>query len=158
MDNYTIKMQNNLKIRQQAILDIIKSGPVYSQEELALRLQEAGIATTQATLSRDLSALRISKIPGEGYVIPVQNHPPTTDLPSGILRIQFSDHLAVVKTRPGMAPAVAALIDTLPLSPIIGTIAGDDTILLVGRVDSTQEDVLDALAPLFPEIKTRIVI
>lgn len=151
-------MQNSTKIRHQAILDIIHAGPVFSQEELALKLKDAGISSTQATLSRDLNALRISKIPGEGYVIPVKNHPPTTDLSSGVLRIQFSGQLAVLKTRPGLASAVAALIDTQAIRPIIGTIAGDDTILLVIRVDATQEDVLNALIRIFPEIKNRIVI
>ena len=151
-------MQNSTKIRHQAILEIIHNKRVYNQEELALLLKEAGISSTQATLSRDLNALKISKIPGEGYVIPVKNHPPTTDLSSGILRIQFSGQLAVLKTRPGLASAVAALIDTQMVRPIIGTIAGDDTILLIGRVDVTQADILDALNPIFPEIKTRLVI
>lgn len=151
-------MQNSTKIRHQAILEIIHNKRVYNQEELALLLKEAGISSTQATLSRDLNALKISKIPGEGYVIPVKSHPPTTDLSSGILRIQFSGQLAVLKTRPGLASAVAALIDTQMVRPIIGTIAGDDTILLIGRVDVTQADILDALNPIFPDIKTRLVI
>jgi transcriptional regulator of arginine metabolism len=151
-------MQSSTKIRQQAILDIIQSGPVYSQEELARRLREAGISSTQATLSRDLNSLKISKIPGEGYVVPVKNHLPTTDLSSGVLRIQFSGQMAVLKTRPGMASAVAALIDTQVISPIIGTLAGDDTILLIGRVDATQAEILDALVPFFPDIKTRVII
>lgn len=151
-------MQNSTKKRQQAILDIIHAGPVFNQEELALRLKEAGISSTQATLSRDLNALKISKIPGEGYVIPVKSHPPTTDLSSGVLRIQFSGQLAVLKTRPGLASAVAALLDTQVMRPVIGTIAGDDTILLIGRVDASQADILDALTPLFPDIKTRVVI
>lgn len=151
-------MQNSTKKRQQAILDIIHAGPVFNQEELARRLKEAGISTTQATLSRDLSTLRISKIPGEGYVIPVKNHPPTTDLSSGVLRIQFSGQMAVLKTRPGLASAVAALIDTQAMRPIIGTLAGDDTILLIGRVDAAQEDVLEALTPIFPDIKNRVIL
>ena len=151
-------MQSSTKIRQQAILDIIQSGPVYSQEELARRLREAGLSSTQATLSRDLNSLKISKIPGEGYVVPVKNHLPSTDLSSGVLRIQFSGQMAVLKTRPGMASAVAALIDTQVISPIIGTLAGDDTILLIGRVDATQAEILDALVPFFPDIKNRIII
>jgi len=151
-------MQSSTKIRQQAILDIIQSGPVYSQEELAGRLREAGISSTQATLSRDLNSLKISKIPGEGYVVPVKNHLPTTDLSSGVLRIQFSGQMVVLKTRPGMASAVAALIDSHVVSPIIGTIAGDDTILLIGRVDASQAEILDALTPFIPDIKNRVII
>jgi len=151
-------MQNNTKIRQQAILDIIQAGPVYSQDELALRLREEGISSTQATLSRDLKALRISKVPGEGYVVPSQGRSLSADFTAGILRIQFSANLGVIRTRPGLANAVAILIDNHLVFPVIGTIAGDDTILLILRNGATPDDVLDALTPLFPEIKNRYVI
>lgn len=151
-------MQNNTRLRQQAILEIIEAGPVFSQDELATRLRETGIASTQATLSRDLKALRISKVPGEGYVVPTRGRTLSTDFTSGILRIQFSGNLAVIRTRPGLANAVAVLIDNQMVFPVIGTIAGDDTILLIIRDGSSHEDVLDALTPLFPEIKNRLVI
>ena len=151
-------MQNNTKIRQQAILDIIQAGPVFSQEELAARLREEGIASTQATLSRDLKALRISKVPGEGYVVPSRGRSLSADFSAGILRIQFSGQLAVIRTRPGLANAVAVLIDNQMVFPVIGTIAGDDTILLIIREGSSADDVLDALTPLFPEIKNRLVV
>ena len=152
-------MQNNTKIRQQAILDIIQSGPVSNQEELAQRLMQAGIETTQATLSRDLRALKISKVPGEGYVTTApRRQSVATDLSSGILRIQFSGQLGVVKTLPGLANAVASLIDHQAVFPVIGTIAGDDTILLILREGSAPNAVLLALSPLFPEIKNRLVI
>ena len=151
-------MQNNTKIRQQAILDIIQSGPVFSQEELALRLKDAGIPSTQATLSRDLKSLKISKVPGEGYVSPASRKSMAADLSSGIVRIQFSGQLGVIKTLPGMANAVAILIDHQVLFPVIGTIAGDDTILLVLRAGATPEETLNTLVPLFPEIKNRLVI
>jgi transcriptional regulator of arginine metabolism len=151
-------MQNNTKQRQQAILDILQAGPVYSQDELALRLQEQGIASTQATLSRDLKALRISKVPGEGYVVPARGRSLSADFTSGILRIQFSANLGVIRTRPGLANAVAVLIDNRMVFPVLGTIAGDDTILLILRNGSTPDDVLDALTPLFPEIKNRYVL
>jgi len=152
-------MQNNTKIRQQAILDIIQSGPVSNQEELAQRLKQAGIETTQATLSRDLRALKISKVPGEGYVTTApRRQSVATDLSSGILRIQFSGQLGVVKTLPGLANAVASLIDHQAVFPVIGTIAGDDTILLILREGSAPNAVLLALSPLFPEIKNRLVL
>lgn len=157
-DIYTIKMQNSTKQRQLAILEIIRSGAVFSQEELALRLKEEGIPSTQATLSRDLKNLKISKVPGEGYVVPARGRTLSTDLSSGVLRIQFSGNLAVLRTRPGLASAIAALIDHQAIFPVIGTVAGDDTILLIVRNGSTQDDVLDALEPLFSEIKNRLVI
>ena len=151
-------MQNNTKMRQQAILDILQAGPVFSQDELALRLQEQGITSTQATLSRDLKALRISKVPGEGYVVPARGRSLSADFTSGILRIQFSANLGVIRTRPGLANAVAVLIDNRMVFPVLGTIAGDDTILLILRNESSPDDVLDALTPLFPEIKNRYVL
>ena len=153
-----MNMQSTTRIRQEAILEIIQSGPVYSQEELAPRLKEAGIPSTQATLSRDLKALKVTKVPGEGYVLPSRTQPMPTDLSSGPLRIQFSGNLAVIKTRPGLANAVAALIDHQTVFPVIGTLAGDDTILLVLKAGSTPEKVLDALTPLFPDIKSRLVL
>ncbi len=156
-DRYPLNMQNNTKIRQQAILDIIQAGPVFSQDELAARLREAGISSTQATLSRDLKALRISKVPGEGYVVPARGRSLSVDFTSGILRIQFSANLGVIRTRPGLANAVAVLIDNHMVHSVLGTIAGDDTILLILREEATPEVVLDALTPLFPEIKNRYV-
>ena len=150
-------MQNNTKIRQQAILDIVQAGPVFSQEELAARLKEEGITSTQATLSRDLKALRISKVPGEGYVVPARGRSLSADFTSGILRIQFSANLGVLRTRPGLANAVAVLIDNHVAGPVLGTIAGDDTILLILREGSTPEGVLDDLATLFPEINNRYI-
>ena len=152
-------MQNNTKIRQQAILETIQASPVYSQEELALRLKDKGIVSTQATLSRDLKALKISKVSGVGYVISeTPRNTVSTDLSSGILRIQFSGQLGVMKTLPGLANAVAILIDHQVLYPVIGTIAGDDTILLIIRAGSSAQDVLEALTPIFPEIKQRLAI
>ena len=151
-------MQNNTKIRQQAILNIVQAGPVFSQEELAARLKEEGITSTQATLSRDLKALRISKVPGEGYVVPARGRSLSADFTSGILRIQFSANLGVLRTRPGLANAVAVLIDNHVVGPVLGTIAGDDTILLILREGSAPHAVLLALSPLFPEIKNRLVI
>ncbi len=156
-DRYPLNMQNNTKIRQQAILDIIQAGPVFSQDELAARLREAGISSTQATLSRDLKALRISKVPGEGYVVPARGRSLSVDFTSGILRIQFSANLGVIRTRPGLANAVAVLIDNHMVHSVLGTIAGDDTILLILQEGSTPEVILDALTPLFPEIKNRYV-
>ena len=66
--------------------------------------------------------------------------------------------MGVIKTLPGLANAVASLIDHQVVFPIIGSIAGDDTILLVLREGSSPDSVLDALTPLFPEIKNRYIL
>lgn len=152
-------MQVNTKNRQQAILDILQVQPVFSQEELALHLKEAGIVTTQATLSRDLKALKISKVPGEGYVSRLHSHSTVANnLSSAIVRIQFSGQLGVIKTLPGLASAIASFIDHHEQVPVIGTIAGDDTLLLVLPAGRSAADVMEALIPLFPEIQNRLVL
>ena len=144
-------------IRQQTILDILKAGPVYSQDELSQRLQETGIQTTQATHSRDLKALKISKVPGEGYVLPAPHavQPPAADLPGGVVSIEFSGTLAVIKTQPGFANAIAFLIDHRAVQPVIGTVAGDDTVLAVLRTGVTPGQALEALSTIIPDIKQR---
>ena len=91
-------------------------------------------------------------------MVPSRGRTLHSDFSSGILRIQFSGHLGVIRTRPGLANAVAVLIDNQMVFPVIGTIAGDDTILIIIRDGSTTDDVLDALTPLFPEIKNRLVL
>ena len=144
-------MQNNTKIRQQAILDIIQAGPIFSQDELAARLKEEGIASTQATLSRDLKVLQAMKIPGEGYRLPL--HRSLGQSAQGIQSIEFSGNQAVVKTLPGFAPAIATRIDRTPLPAVMGTIAGDDTILLILRESFGPSDVMGQLEAAIPNIQ-----
>ena len=91
-------------------------------------------------------------------MVPARGRSLSADFTSGILRIQFSGNLGVIRTRPGLANAVAVLIDNHMVFPVLGTIAGDDTILLILREGATPDDVLDALTTLFPEIKNRYVI
>ena len=145
--------------RHKAILEIIGSRPVYSQDELQAFLKEQGIQATQATLSRDLKALRISKIPGEGYQIPMPPGHAAVSGPVGtsILSMEFSGQVAVIKTQPGFAPAVAALIDRSPSRTILATLAGDDTVLLVLREKASKEDTVSALAPILPDIQKHIL-
>ena len=145
-------MQNNTKIRQQAILEIIQAGPVFSQDELALRLREEGISSTQATLSRDLKALHILKVPGEGYRLP-QSRPVAGNAPH-IQSVDFSGQCAVIKTLPGFASAVASFIDHHPCRPVMGTLAGDDTLLLVLREGYSHTQALEALKIALPDIET----
>ena len=147
----------NIQSRHKALIQIISQETIYSQEELQEKLRKQGIITTQATLSRDLKALKISKVPGEGYVVPARGRAMSADFSTGILRILFSGNLAVIRTRPGLANAVAIVIDSQLVFPVLGTIAGDDTILLILREGSTVNEVLDALTPVFPEIKNRYV-
>ena len=144
--------------RQSALLEIIDTEPVYSQEELVDKLKERGISATQATLSRDLKALGIVKVPGSGYKRQAKkSHPSRSGIADGVQSIEFSGPVAVMKTMMGLAPAMAIYIDSHPLPPIMGTLAGDDTLLLIIRQNFSREDVLDSLLPIIPDIKNLAV-
>ena len=77
--------------------------------------------------------------------------------PQGILSIEFSGSVAVIKTHPGFASAVASFIDHHPCRPVMGTLAGDDTVLLVLRAGYSVQDTLDSLKKCLPEIASHLV-
>ncbi|HEY7202500.1 MAG TPA: hypothetical protein VIC57_19930 [Candidatus Dormibacteraeota bacterium] len=112
--------------RQRAILDLVRRRPVHTQQELADALAERGISATQATVSRDIQELGLLRT-GEGYRV---GAPLTTvsDLVLSMTRVQF---LAVIRTPPGTANVVARSIDESQLDGVAGTVAGDDTIIVV---------------------------
>ncbi len=120
--------------RHEEIRRILRAHRVSTQQELAERLAGAGIEVTQATLSRDLAelgVLRVSRPEGAVYELePVaaQANPQLTELGETILSMRDNDALVVVRTRPGMASAVALAIDNARLAECLGTLAGDDTI------------------------------
>lgn len=127
--------------RQSQILEVVDQEAVASQEELRLRLSARGIEATQATISRDLKELRLVKRAGDGaYVRPgVERSSPTTDeqlrrAVAGLVRkLERVGNLVVLRTDPGQAQGVAILVDRAQLPEVVGTIAGDDTILIIGR-------------------------
>ena len=126
--------------RQGAILEIIRRHHVTSQEALRELLAKQGIEVTQATLSRDIRGLRLVKVPGAGgashYTLPDEweNTPPLeTLLPTLYLSAEYTGNLLVVRTMTGGAQAVALGIDWEEWPEVLGTIAGDDTILLILR-------------------------
>lgn len=129
--------------RQKLICDLITEHEIETQEELVARLLEAGCKVTQATVSRDIRELRLTKIVGESgmqkYALPAQEkgeQPPMAAmrfnrvLQEGFVSAEVAGSLVVVRTMSGMAMAVAAALDSLRLDEIVGTIAGDDTIFL----------------------------
>lgn len=145
----------NIQLRQKALLEIIGNHTIYSQDQLQARLKEMGITTTQATLSRDLKALHILKVPGEGYRLP-QSRPIAGNAPH-IQSVEFSGQCAVIKTLPGFASAVASFIDHHPCRPVMGTLAGDDTLLLILREGYSHTQALEALKNALPDIETHLV-
>lgn len=137
--------------RQREILRLIGEYEIGTQEELAYKLGEAGFDVTQATVSRDIRELKLSKIPaGNGkqkYVYLHQGEPFLGDKYSRVLKEGFAsmaiaESLLVIKTVSGMAMAVAAALDAMNLSEIAGTIAGDDTIMMAIRTKEATESVM----------------
>jgi transcriptional regulator of arginine metabolism len=122
--------------RQQTIIDLAQEGPLPNQQELCKVLAKRGILVTQATLSRDLNELRLVKTP-EGYVLPLADAP-AEPLPavSRVVRefvrdIRRAQNLLVIKTITGSAQPVAAAVDAEGWDEIVGTVAGDDTLLII---------------------------
>lgn len=126
--------------RQAEIKDIIKSYNVETQDELIARLRARGIYAAQATVSRDLRELHLTKVPFGAksfkYALPIHSETPANQskylsiLRDTIVHIRTAQNLIVIHTMPGMAQAAAAAIDGLEWKEIVGSIAGDDTIFL----------------------------
>ena len=132
--------------RHAKILEIIRKYDVDTQEELCVRLNEAGYKVTQATVSRDIRELKLSKIQTENgrqkYAV---FHPQTAFndkyiriLHDSFLSMDMAQNILVIKTVSGMAMAVGAALDSLHFGEIVGCIAGDDTVMCAVRtVDDT---------------------
>lgn len=138
--------------RHAKILEIIEQNIINTQEELAEKLKAAGMDVTQATVSRDIKELRLVKVLTEdGYY----RYAPITQTDSilsnklltifseSFISSDYANNIAVVKTLPGMAQAAASAIDALKWSEIIGTIAGDDTIMIVCRAERIAEELVN---------------
>lgn len=132
--------------RQNKIIELIKNTNIGTQEELAAALQEAGYNVTQATVSRDIRELNLTKMNVGGkqkYVVFQANEPHMADkfirvLREGFLEMDMAQNILIVKTVPGMASAVCAALDSMHWHEIVGSIAGDDTIMCAVRsVDDT---------------------
>ena len=123
--------------RRTKILSLIQKGPVLSQTQLSQRLKAEGFQVAQATLSRDLRALNLVKTQ-TGYKLPEQlGAMKGNSNQQGLTILQFmveaeaAGNLVVVRTHPGNASPVARSLDTIGWKEIVGTVAGDDTILIV---------------------------
>ena len=153
------------KERLETIGRIIGEEAIYNQEQLMNRLNEKGFVVTQATLSRDLKQLKVAKAASMNgnyvYVLPNNTmYKRMVDPQSasemlrhnGFISIEFSNNVAVIKTRPGYASSLAFDIDDSKFHEIIGTIAGDDTIILIIREGCSKTSVKQALAHVIPTI------
>ena len=144
--------------RLEAIKMIISGKEVGSQEEVLNELRKEGFTLTQATLSRDLKQLKVAKAASMNgkyvYVLPNEtmyrrSHKPLSagEMLSnpGFLSINFSGNLGVIKTRPGYASSIAYNIDNSNVPEILGTIAGDDTIIIVLREGVDHNALIDGI-------------
>ena len=141
-------------VRQVAILDIIEKNEIETQEELADALRQRGIKVTQATVSRDIKELRLLKV-----LTPMGTYKYATAdkaenglserfirmLAESLLSVAASNNLIVVKTLNGSANVAAEALDSLHWPEILGTIAGDNTILLIVRSNEEVPGVLERL-------------
>ncbi len=152
---------NQKSKRLSIIRKIIRSEYISSQEELIKRLEECGVQITQSTLSRDLKYMHVAKVPHKekGYIYVLPNNsrddlvisPNITD---NITDIAFSGNMCVISTKPGYASAISVPIDNKGISEILGTIAGDNTILLILRDGFDMESLMEQLYMLFPSLRT----
>ena len=147
-----------IQTRQQALREIIGTEQVFSQEDLIAKLAKRGIVATQATLSRDLKALHIIKVPREGYKLSQNTHPTPSGLCIGITGVEINGPITVIRTQVGFAPAVATYLDRHPLDPVMGTVAGDDTVIIATRKGYNEDQILDALTKILPDIRDRYIL
>lgn len=129
--------------RQAKIVEIISSANVETQEQLLQALTDQGFSSTQATISRDIKELRIVKeltsLGTYRYCVPEKDAPPAlSDRLNNIFRecvisVDYAENLVVIHTLPGMANAAASALDAMRSGAVLGTLAGDDTVVIVMR-------------------------
>ena len=142
--------------RHSKIVELIGKYDIETQEELAEKLNEAGFRVTQATVSRDIRELKLTKVQAENgrqkYVALKKDadlgEKYVRVLKEGFISMDLAQNLVVVKTVSGMAMAVAAAIDAMHLQGVVGCIAGDDTIMCAVRTDKEAEKVMEDLQKL----------
>ena len=136
------------KSRHSKILEIIQGREIETQEELAQSLRDAGFNVTQATVSRDIREMHLTKVPtmtgGQKYVALKREDKRTNEKYVRVLHDSFvsannAQNLLVLKTVPGMAMAAAAAMDALNFDEVVGSIAGDDTIFIAAH---TMEEAI----------------
>ena len=139
-------MKNN---RQSMILEIISQENIETQEQLLSRLQERGISSTQATISRDIKQMHLIKEPvGQGvYKYAVSGNRTRLNIAEklrtifreSITSIDYAQNIVVIKTMPGLASAACSALDNMDISIMVGSLAGDDTAFLLMRDTEAAE-------------------
>lgn len=145
--------------RHSKIVELIGKYEIETQEELAAYLKQSGFRVTQATVSRDIRELKLTKISGPGgkqrYVVMQSQETPSDKyirvLRDGYLSMDMAQNILVIRTVSGMAMAVAAALDAIHFHEIVGCIAGDDTIMCAVRSVDDTILVMDKIQKLVAE-------
>ena len=143
--------------RQSRILELISKYEIETQDDMMLRLKNEGFKVTQATVSRDLKELKLTKVPtargtyrysvnsGRYHTVNVKFNSAMAD---SIVGVDYSCNNVVIKTYPGLAQAVASAVDTLNMHNILGCVAGDDTIIIVTRDKESSLEISNKMKEL----------
>lgn len=145
--------------RQEALIDLINNNAITTQEELLAGLRTLGFDVTQATVSRDIRELKISKISQTDgtfrYVTSKHTDRPKVNtlglnsaLTESIIRIDHACNDIVIHTLPGLAQAIAAAIDSIHIDGVLGCVAGDDTLLIITRSDREAGEISQKLSDM----------
>jgi len=143
--------------RQSKILELVEKYEIETQEELVEKLREHGMDVTQATVSRDIKELRLIKVMvdnGRYKYAPISQTEASitnkllTIFTESFVSCDYANNIVVIKTLPGMAQASASAIDALKWPEIVGTIAGDDTIMVVCRAELIAEELVNKLSKM----------
>ncbi len=156
----------NRSNRLVIITQIVGTQNISSQKQFLRMLNEEGFSCTQATLSRDLKFLKVGKVvnPNGKYSYKIYtdktnskiNDSSPSFVSNGFVSLEFAQKLVVIKTVPAYASSLAMTIDMAEPYEIAGTIAGDDTILIIPRDGTTENDIRHRLILIFPELEDRI--
>ena len=147
--------------RQTRILELISQQNIETQEELTQILKDEGFKVTQATISRDLRELKLSKeLTAKGtyrYATPAQrthtgNVKIHNAMADSILSVKYSMNNVVIKTYPGLAGAVAASFDSLHIDTVLGCVAGDDTIIVITQSTEASADISAKIKELMKSV------
>ena len=152
--------------RLMLMKELIRNEKISSQHQLLQILEGKGYHVTQATLSRDLKTLNVVKVsdPEFGYLYTInggtgntlgKNNPIPSPL-AAFHSMEFSGNLAIIRTMPAFAPSIASMLDRMNIYGILGTVAGDDNILVVLREGIRPTDIKSALITELPELKNKL--
>lgn len=139
-----VKRRNN---RQDAIREIVRGKSIRTQRALVDELQSIGYNCTQATVSRDIADMGLRKLPEGIYVLAEDLHLQRM-VSEFVVEVERANNLVVIKSQPGTAPGVAAAVDAAALPEVIGSVAGNDTVLVISSDNESAQDLVSLISKL----------